>query len=48
MAKPGEVLLGPTTYDSVKDRIEAETLEPVTLKGIIDQIRPYRVIDCEL
>ena len=39
-----EVFLGPLTYRLVRDEIEAEPVEPLTLKGKADRVPAYRLL----
>ncbi|MCA9070908.1 MAG: adenylate/guanylate cyclase domain-containing protein, partial [Planctomycetaceae bacterium] len=41
VAKPGQVVLGPSTYDLVKNDVSCQKLEPVPLKGINTPVAPY-------
>jgi adenylate cyclase len=41
VAKPGQVVIGPTTYDMVKERFTCHPLEPIQLKGKNDLVQPY-------
>lgn len=43
-AKAGEVLISPEIYERLKDRIQAESLGPCTLKGISEPVEIFRVI----
>lgn len=42
-AKAGEVLISPMVYERLKDRIQAESLGPCTLKGISEPVEIFRV-----
>ncbi len=43
-AKAGEVLISPTTYDSVVARgVDAFAMDEVRLKGMADPVKPYRL-----
>jgi class 3 adenylate cyclase/tetratricopeptide (TPR) repeat protein len=44
-AGPGEVLLGSSTYLLVRDRVTAEPVEPLTLKGKAGPVDAWRLID---
>ena len=44
LAKPGELIISELTFSRVKDRIEAEPLPPVRVKGKADEMRVYRVL----
>lgn len=44
LAKPGELIISEVTYSRVQDRIEAEPLPPVRVKGKANEIRVYRVL----
>ncbi|MCG8590054.1 MAG: FHA domain-containing protein, partial [Proteobacteria bacterium] len=44
VAKPGEVAIGPTTFEQVKDDFDCEPLEEVQLKGKSQLVRPYRAL----
>ena len=43
LAKPGEVLVSEATYQQVKDKVIATTLEPMTLKGKRIPVGVYRI-----
>ncbi len=43
-ATPGMVLIGPATYEAAADKVRAEPLPMVHLKGITDPIQPYRLL----
>jgi class 3 adenylate cyclase/tetratricopeptide (TPR) repeat protein len=43
-AKPGQVLLGETTYQLVRGLVETEAVEPLSLKGKTDPVPAYRLI----
>ena len=43
VAEPGQVVIGPDTYELVKDVIDCQLLAEVRLKGKQDAIRPYLV-----
>jgi class 3 adenylate cyclase/tetratricopeptide (TPR) repeat protein len=43
-AAPGEVLIGDPTYRLVKDAVEVEAVDPLTLKGKEDRVRAFRLI----
>ncbi len=43
MAGPGEVIISERTYSKVSDRIKAEKLPPVTVKGVDGPITVYRI-----
>ncbi len=43
VAKPGQIAIGPLTYDMVKHRYECDLLEPVRLKGKQDVVQPYLI-----
>jgi class 3 adenylate cyclase/tetratricopeptide (TPR) repeat protein len=43
-AEPGEILLGEATYHLARNAIEAEPLEPVSLKGKAQPITPFRLL----
>jgi adenylate cyclase len=44
-AMPGQVLLGPTTYEQVRHAVTAEPLGPVELKGKRDPLELYSLIE---
>ena len=44
-AKPGEILISRAVYEAVKDRILAEEVGPMELKGKSNTVMVYRVID---
>lgn len=43
-AEPGGILLAAETYSLVKDWLEAEELEPISVKGFSRPVRNYRVV----
>jgi class 3 adenylate cyclase len=43
-ARPGEIIIGEQTLDLVRDAVEAEPLEPLTLKGKSHPVRAFRVL----
>jgi class 3 adenylate cyclase/ABC-type dipeptide/oligopeptide/nickel transport system ATPase component len=44
LAKPGEVVISPDTYSQSEGYFNFEVLEPTTVKGKAEPIKPYRVI----
>ena len=44
-APPGEIYLGAVTYHLARDAIEAEAVEPLTLKGKSERVAAYRLVD---
>lgn len=44
VAQPGEIVLGPATWEMVQDYFECEPLAEVQLRGKRHAIRPYRVL----
>lgn len=47
VAKPGQVVIGPKTYELIKRGITCQKLEPVTLKGINAPVTPYLAEEIE-
>lgn len=47
VAKPGQVVIGPTTYDMVKARFTCHALAPIPLKGKNELVQPYLVSAAE-
>ncbi|MCA9069728.1 MAG: adenylate/guanylate cyclase domain-containing protein, partial [Planctomycetaceae bacterium] len=43
VAKPGQIAIGPFTYEMVKHRFECQSLEAIQLKGKRDFVQPYLV-----
>jgi len=43
-AAPGEILLGATTHALVRDAVEAEPVEPLTLKGKSEPVPAFRLV----
>jgi class 3 adenylate cyclase/predicted ATPase len=43
-ATAGEIVLGPLTYALVRDAVEVEALEPLSLKGKAEPLRAYRLV----
>jgi predicted ATPase/class 3 adenylate cyclase len=43
-APPNEVLIGPTTYQLVRDHVEVEPVEPLELKGKSERVPAYRLV----
>ena len=44
-AEPGEILLGEQTYRLVRDAVEVEAFEPLTLKGKSQPVRVYGLLE---
>jgi class 3 adenylate cyclase/tetratricopeptide (TPR) repeat protein len=44
MAAPGEVLLGEVTWRLVRDAVEAEPIEPVSMKGKAEPVPAWRLV----
>lgn len=44
-AEPGAILVGFRTYALVKERVRAEALEPLTLKGAARPVEAYRILE---
>jgi class 3 adenylate cyclase/tetratricopeptide (TPR) repeat protein len=44
-AAPGEILIGEETYRLARDAINAEPLEPLTVKGKRDRVMAYRLLE---
>jgi len=44
LAKPGEIVINPDTYYQSEGYFNFEALEPATVKGKAEPIKPYRVI----
>ncbi len=44
-AGEGEILIGEPTYQLARDAIRAEVVEPLQLKGKLDRVRAYRLLD---
>jgi class 3 adenylate cyclase len=47
LAKPGEIAISPDTYHQVKGYFTFEPMEPTTVKGKAETIRPYKVISAK-
>ena len=47
-AGPGEVLLGGSTYRLVRDRVTAEPIEPLALRGKAGPVAAWRLIDAAI
>lgn len=43
VAQPGQVVVGPVTYEHIKDAFRCTPLEPVPLKGKSQTVQPYLV-----
>jgi adenylate cyclase len=46
VANPGQIVIGPTTYELCKDAFDCEPLPEIRLKGKQQIVRPYLVIRC--
>jgi len=44
VAAPGDIVIGPETYEAVKDRVEAAQLGFFSLKGLASQVPLFKVI----
>jgi len=47
LAKPGEVVISPDTHQQAEGYFNFETLEPTTVKGKAEPIRPYKVLSAK-
>ncbi len=45
VAKPGQVVISPETYQLVRHLVECERLEPVKLKGIEERVAAYLAVE---
>jgi adenylate cyclase len=43
-AKPGEILISPTTFQAVESQVHAEQMDEMRLKGMADPVTPYRLL----
>ncbi len=43
-AKPGEVVLAPSTVQAIERLVHVEEMEEMKLKGMADPVRPYRLV----
>jgi class 3 adenylate cyclase/tetratricopeptide (TPR) repeat protein len=43
-APPGEILIGEPTFRLVRDAVEVESVEPLSLKGKSDEVAAYRIV----
>jgi class 3 adenylate cyclase len=44
VAKPGEIIISELTHSRIADRIEAQPLGPVRVKGKADEMQIFRVL----
>jgi class 3 adenylate cyclase len=44
-AAPGEILLGELTYRLVRDAVEVEAVGRLSLRGKLDDVAAYRLVD---
>jgi class 3 adenylate cyclase/tetratricopeptide (TPR) repeat protein len=44
LAKPGEIVIGSDTYHQAEGYFNFEPMEPATVKGKVEPIRPYKVL----
>ena len=47
LAKPGEIVISPDTYHQAEGYFTFEPMEPTTVKGKAEPIRPYKVISAK-
>jgi class 3 adenylate cyclase/tetratricopeptide (TPR) repeat protein len=47
-AAPGEILLGESTHDLVRDSVAVEAVEPITVKGKAEPLTVHRLLDVRL
>jgi class 3 adenylate cyclase/tetratricopeptide (TPR) repeat protein len=47
LAKPGEIVISPDTYHQSEGYFNFEALEPATIKGKAERIRPYKVLSAK-
>ncbi|MEZ6197513.1 MAG: adenylate/guanylate cyclase domain-containing protein [Planctomycetota bacterium] len=45
VAKPGQVVIGPMTYEQVQGKFTCTPLEPIPLKGKTQTVQPYLAVD---
>jgi len=44
VASPGDIVIGPVTYEAVKDRIQAAQMGFFALKGLASQVPLFKVL----
>ena len=44
VARRGEIVIGPTTRETLGDRIVVEEMDPLQLKGFSDSIRAFKLV----
>jgi class 3 adenylate cyclase len=42
-AEPGETLLNDVTFDAVRGLVDAEPVQPITVKGVVEPVRAFRM-----
>jgi class 3 adenylate cyclase len=42
-AEPGETLLNDVTFDEVRGLVDAEPVQPITVKGVVEPVRAFRM-----
>ena len=47
LAKPGEIVMSPDTYHQAEGYFNFEPMEPTTVKGKAEPIRPYKVLSAK-
>ena len=47
MCDPDGIMVSPETYALVKDYVDAEPCEPISVKGVHRKISPYRLVGFE-
>jgi class 3 adenylate cyclase/tetratricopeptide (TPR) repeat protein len=47
LAEPGEIVIGPDTYHQAEGYFTFEPMEPTTVKGKAEPIRPYKVLSAK-
>ncbi len=43
-AAPDQILISPQTYAIVKDHVEVESLAPLAIRGLVDELQVYNVV----
>src|SRR6266545_6901635 len=44
-AEPGEILIGDETYQLVRDTVRSEPIAPLSLKGVAEPVKAYRLLE---
>jgi len=48
IAKPGKIILSQSTYERVRNGVEATPLPPQKVKGKTEELQPYEIVSLKM